>query len=72
MTLTSELQSKASAKFPLVTPGFVYTYTHDDVKGIRLEAPDIMKEYTDGVLLGRGSSPSLKTWSQALTDSSRW
>jgi len=53
MTLTSELQSQASKDFPLVTPAFVYVFTHNGIQGIRVEAPEIMKEYTDGVLLGR-------------------
>jgi hypothetical protein len=53
MTLTSDLQSQASKAFPLVTPGFAYTYVHHGVKGLRLEAPDIVQEYTDGVPLGR-------------------
>jgi len=53
MTLTSELQSQASKDYPLVTPGFAYTYMHHAERGLRVECPDIVMEYTDCVPLGR-------------------
>ena len=62
-SLTSKLQSEAAAKFKHQTPAFAYTFTHNGIKGLRLEAPDIVKEYTDGVALGRDPSGFLYFYS---------
>lgn len=38
------------------TPAFAFVYNHNNQKGLQLKAPDIVLEYTNGVLIGRGCS----------------
>jgi hypothetical protein len=59
--LLKKLQSTARQDYANVTPSFAYVYTHNQENGIRLEAPDIVLEFSNGVPLGRGlfSKPSI-------------
>lgn len=52
--LVKQLQSEARNEYANVTPAFAYVYNHNQQKGIRLEAPDIVVEFWNGVSLGRG------------------
>jgi hypothetical protein len=63
--LLKSLQATARQDYANVTAGFAYNYTgrHNNENGIRLEAPDIGLEFSNGVPLGRGlfSKPSSLT-----------
>jgi hypothetical protein len=58
-TLIKELEGEARKKYTNVTPAFAYVYSHNNQTGIRVEAPDIVKEFTDGVPLGRDPKGNL-------------
>jgi hypothetical protein len=61
--LLKSLQATAGQDYANVTPGFAYIYTdwHNIEHGIRLEAPDIGLEFSNGVPLGRGLFSKLST-----------
>lgn len=64
--LLKSLQAAATKDYTSVTPGFAYVYTHNGQNGIRLEAPDLVLEFSNGVPIGRGlfSKPSISNYTQ--------
>jgi hypothetical protein len=59
MSLLSDLQSAALKVFTRATPAYAYVFKHHNQTGIRVEAPDIVKEFSDGVPLGRDPKGNL-------------
>jgi hypothetical protein len=51
--LLQKLQSEARQKYARVVPAFAYVFQHNNENGLRLEAPDIVLEFSNGVPLGR-------------------
>ena len=54
-SLVQELQSAARHDYANVTPAFAYIN-----QGLRLEAPDLALEFSNGISFGRGLSQSFK------------
>lgn len=53
MSLLQELDIEARKDYTKLTPAFAYVFKHNGQNGLRLEAPDIVLEYSNGVPLGR-------------------
>jgi len=53
MSLLKKLQSEARLQYDQVVPAFAYVFKHNNENGLRLEAPDIVLEYSNGVPFGR-------------------
>jgi hypothetical protein len=51
--LLRDLDIEARKYYDNVTPAFAYVFEHNGQKGLRLEAPDVVLEYSNGVPLGR-------------------
>ena len=56
--LLQRLQSEARNDYANVTPAFAYVICHHE--GLRLEAPDLALEFSNGIPLGRGFSQRFK------------
>ena len=58
--LLKDLEVQARKEYETLTPAFAYVFQHHAENGLRLEAPDILLEYSNGVPFGRGlfSKPS--------------
>jgi hypothetical protein len=57
--LLQRLQSEARNDYANVTPAFAYVISQHH-KGLRLEAPDLALEFSNGIPLGRGFSQRFK------------
>ena len=53
-TLAQKLDSEARQLYSHVTPAYAFVFRHMSRKGLRLEAPDLLLEFSNGVPLGRG------------------
>ena len=53
-SLIQQLESDARKLYDNVTPAFALVFNHHNQKGLRLECPDIVLEYSNGVPFGRG------------------
>jgi len=51
--LLRELDVAARKAYDKIVPAYAYVYQHNNENGLRLEAPDILFEYSNGVPLGR-------------------
>ena len=60
-TLLRELELDAREHYNLATPAYAYMLEVHGDKEVRIEAPDIMCEFTRTVSLGRGLFPKLRT-----------
>ena len=66
-TLLHELELDARKHYNFVTPAYAHILEAHGDKEVRIEAPDIMQEFTRTISLGRGLFPSFKARTPPIT-----